>query len=151
MSCLHCARTSTSLLSSKFLFQSLPRIHNKSIPSLLTESQSRPFSHLLSHQHIPAQQSPTGTSAFRLFQPSITPAQPTTTTLSPSVSLLALIPGTTARPFSASAALGGKRDTYNPSRRVQKRRHGFLARLKTNSGRKILARRRAKGRKFLSW
>ncbi|KAL5050385.1 hypothetical protein BDW71DRAFT_173753 [Aspergillus fruticulosus] len=56
-----------------------------------------------------------------------------------------------ARSFSASASLGGKRATYNPSRRVQKRRHGFLARLRSKSGQKILARRRAKGRKSLSW
>ncbi|KAL3468357.1 ribosomal protein L34-domain-containing protein [Aspergillus heterothallicus] len=55
------------------------------------------------------------------------------------------------RPFSASASLGGKRDTYNPSRRVQKRRHGFLARVRTRTGRAIIARRRAKGRKNLSW
>ncbi|KAL6236078.1 hypothetical protein BDW75DRAFT_207674 [Aspergillus navahoensis] len=56
-----------------------------------------------------------------------------------------------ARSFSASAFLCGKRATYNPSRRVQKRRHGFLARLRSKSGQKILARRRAKGRKSLSW
>ncbi|PYH93750.1 hypothetical protein BO71DRAFT_399472 [Aspergillus ellipticus CBS 707.79] len=55
------------------------------------------------------------------------------------------------RSFSASASLGGKRNTYNPSRRVQKRRHGFLARLRTRGGRNILMRRRAKGRKTLSW
>ncbi|KAL1965660.1 hypothetical protein VTN77DRAFT_5337 [Rasamsonia byssochlamydoides] len=55
------------------------------------------------------------------------------------------------RSFSASASLAGKRDTYNPSRRVQKRRHGFLARLRSRGGRKILMRRRAKGRKWLSW
>nr|XP_001401565.2 hypothetical protein ANI_1_1638184 [Aspergillus niger CBS 513.88] len=55
------------------------------------------------------------------------------------------------RSFSASASLAGKRDTYNPSRRVQKRRHGFLARLRSRGGRKILLRRRARGRKSLSW
>lgn len=55
------------------------------------------------------------------------------------------------RSFSASASLGGKRRTYNPSRRVQKRRHGFLARLRTRAGRKILKNRKAKGRKYLSW
>lgn len=55
------------------------------------------------------------------------------------------------RSFSASASLAGKRTTYNPSRRVQKRRHGFLARLRTRAGRKILKNRKAKGRKYLSW
>ncbi|KAJ6475203.1 ribosomal protein L34-domain-containing protein [Mycena vitilis] len=39
---------------------------------------------------------------------------------------------------------------YQPSQRVRKRRHGFLARKKSAGGRKILARRRAKGRKYLS-
>ncbi|KDB23740.1 ribosomal protein L34 [Trichophyton interdigitale MR816] len=58
---------------------------------------------------------------------------------------------TTARGFSSTASLGVKRDTYNPSRRVQKRRHGFLARVKSRGGRGVLARRRSKNRKYMSW
>ncbi|KIY74248.1 hypothetical protein CYLTODRAFT_338161, partial [Cylindrobasidium torrendii FP15055 ss-10] len=39
---------------------------------------------------------------------------------------------------------------YQPSQRVRKRRHGFLARLRSKGGRKILERRKAKGRKYLT-
>lgn len=39
---------------------------------------------------------------------------------------------------------------YQPSQRKRKRKHGFLARLKSKGGRKMLARRKAHGRRFIS-
>ncbi|KAI0085119.1 ribosomal protein L34-domain-containing protein, partial [Irpex rosettiformis] len=45
---------------------------------------------------------------------------------------------------------GSRGAEYQPSQRKRKRKHGFLARKRSVNGRKILLRRMAKSRKYLS-
>ncbi|KAI0313014.1 ribosomal protein L34-domain-containing protein [Amylostereum chailletii] len=63
------------------------------------------------------------------------------------------IPRFSPTPFIVSAQQVRHRargNEYQPSQRVRKRRHGFLARKRSVGGRKIIERRRAKGRRFLT-
>ncbi|KAJ5176220.1 uncharacterized protein N7482_002097 [Penicillium canariense] len=105
-------------------------------PSALLSS--RPFSSTL--LSTPTRLQPTNTLSSRV------PSTLALTTPSISSSLPSQI-----RPFSATAYLGVKRSTFRPSRRVQKRRSGFLARNTSRKGRLTIIRRRLKGRKAMSW
>lgn len=134
------AQPSRSLFTfSTSLAPSLLRpLNNKSLPSTISNA-SRTVSLL---------------SAFRRPSPLSQASGGSAATSSHSQTITPLIPSSISHQtssFSSSASLQGLGQTFSPSRRIQKRRHGYLSRVRDRNKRKIIKRRTAKGRKNMSW
>lgn len=81
------------------------------------------------------------------------PSRPTATPSTAVRAIAADVPTTAFAQLPSLSLLqvrGAKRDTYDPSHRVRKRRHGFLSRLRSKNGRNTLKRRKLRGRNTLS-
>ncbi|KAI1376489.1 hypothetical protein F4677DRAFT_418689 [Hypoxylon crocopeplum] len=127
----------------------------KAVPSLQLWATKRTFSSLPSLR-------PTVLASANntIFRPSNSPSSGLLTSFTPtpssSTGILDLIPKTaiTSHPALGSCAAQmrcGPRPTMaRSSRLIRKRRHGFLSRIRTRNGRKILQRRKNKKRRVLS-
>ncbi|KAK3378428.1 hypothetical protein B0H63DRAFT_525661 [Podospora didyma] len=128
-------------------------------PKMKTTQITRSFSHLpsLRPTTLSSSSSSSSSSIFRQTQTPLARLPATATnSMSAEGEVLDLVPKSS---ISAHPAFGGiasqircgPRPTMSGhSRLVQKRRHGFLSRIKTKNGRKTLQRRKEKGRKRLS-
>ncbi|CAK7230823.1 hypothetical protein SBRCBS47491_007718 [Sporothrix bragantina] len=106
---------------------------------------------------------PTMGPSMAVFRPAVAPSTVSTTMTSTTTASreaiaatadLVALPSISRHPalsgFASQIRCGPRPTMAGATRLVQKRRHGFLSRVRTKSGRKLLARRRLKGRKRLS-
>ncbi|EPE10298.1 ribosomal protein l34 [Ophiostoma piceae UAMH 11346] len=98
---------------------------------------------------------PISSGSMSVFRSQITPQA--AASLSPEVAAAAdlVSPSSISRHpaftgFASQIRCGPRPTMAGATRLVQKRRHGFLSRVRTKGGKKTLARRRTKGRKRLS-
>lgn len=149
----HCAKGSSNR-SFSIKVTNRPSADRISLQGLLTSHHLyRSFSYLPSLR-------PTLHGAQGIFRSHQSPLLPTTTTTTLAAeggsAVLDLVPKSFISAHPALAGIAsqircGPRPTMsNASRLIQKRRHGFLSRIRTNKGRKVLAARKAKGRRRLA-
>ncbi|KAI1214655.1 uncharacterized protein F4807DRAFT_404128 [Annulohypoxylon truncatum] len=126
----------------------------KATSTLQSLATRRTFSSLPSLRPTTLASSSTIFRSSTLSQTSFTPAPNSSSSASV---LLDLVPKTavTSHPSLAGCAaqmrFGPRPEKMaRTSRLKRKRKHGFLSRIRTRNGRKILQRRKAKGRSFLS-
>ncbi|EGR49339.1 uncharacterized protein TRIREDRAFT_73231 [Trichoderma reesei QM6a] len=98
---------------------------------------------------------PTLSSTFRPTTATSSSFTPSPTTTSSSEASADVVPATAV---SAHPALQGMQLRFGPrntmnghTRLVQKRRHGWLKRTRSKTGRRILQRRKLKGRRHVAW
>ncbi|KAF1354858.1 hypothetical protein BDV97DRAFT_395265 [Delphinella strobiligena] len=144
MLCLRCTRRiaiAPSSLSTSLLQSTLRT--NTSRPAAAAPQAQRTFA---SFSNI--------LSTFRAPKRPTLPSPPSThlslTTILDTPSATALLAPSVSAPGNLLQSRGPKRDTFDPSHFVRKRRHGFLSRLRTRNGRNLLKRRRSKRRSTLS-